>query len=279
MTPTLNTTSSLGISAEGAARRVIGFVRENSTVLDVGGHLGIFSEAIISMYNEKFSNTFLNIGIFEPRYLFYLCQIERMAILDDPKWEKKKRFTHPNTINMEFFNFALGEKDYETKTLLVSPDGNTEDNIPSGWNTLLEVDPLANDDGIDDWKAKMDHEYVLIRSLSSVIHSLNQKFSNDVSVIKIDVEGFEGMVIRGALPWLRQISLEKKILPIFIVEVGWGIERHPQAEANTKTYRELVSIGYCDIVLPRTFTTDVLFIPRSIDPTCSKHQLWEGGRL
>ena len=40
-----------------------------------------------------------------------------------------------------------------------------------------------------------------------------------------------------------------------------------------------VSIGYCDIVLPRTFTTDVLFIPRSIDPTCSKHQLWEGGRL
>ena len=132
---------------------------------------------------------------------------------------------------MEFFNFALGEKDYETKTLLVSPDGNTEDNIPSGWNTLLEVDPLANDDGIDDW------------------------------------------------PWLRKISLEKKILPIFIVEVGWGIERHPQAEANTKTYRELVSIGYCDIVLPRTFTTDVLFIPRSIDPTCSKHQLWEGGRL
>ena len=64
---------------------------------------------------------------------------------------------------MEFFNFALGEKDYETKTLLVSPDGNTEDDIPSGWNTLLEVDPLANDDGIDDWKAKMDHEYVLIR--------------------------------------------------------------------------------------------------------------------
>ncbi len=84
LTPTLNTTSSLGISAEGAARRVIGFVRENSTVLDIGGHLGIFSEAIISMYNEKFSNTFLNIGIFEPRYLFYLCQIERMAILDDP---------------------------------------------------------------------------------------------------------------------------------------------------------------------------------------------------
>ena len=98
-------------------------------------------------------------------------------------------------------------------------------------------------------------------------------------MIKIDVEGFEGMVIRGALPWLRKISLEKKILPIFIVEVGWGIERHPQAEANTKTYRELVSIGYCDIVLPRIFTTDVLFIPRSIDPTCSKHQLWEGGRL
>ena len=60
LTPTLNTTSSLGISAEGAARRVIGFVRENSTVLDVGGHLGIFSEAIISMYNEKFSNTFLS---------------------------------------------------------------------------------------------------------------------------------------------------------------------------------------------------------------------------
>ena len=51
---------------------------------------------------------------------------------------------------MEFFNFALGEKDYETKTLLVSPDGNTEDDIPSGWNTLLEVDPLANDDGIDE---------------------------------------------------------------------------------------------------------------------------------
>ena len=33
-------------SAEGAAMRVVQFVRPNSTVIDVGGHLGRFAEAI-----------------------------------------------------------------------------------------------------------------------------------------------------------------------------------------------------------------------------------------
>jgi len=114
--PSLNVTSSLGLSAEGAARRVIEFVRENSTVLDIGGHLGIFSEAIISMYNDKFSNTSLNIGIFEPRRLLHLCQIERMALGD----KKKERFLRPNRINVQFFNYALGEKEYGIETLYVT---------------------------------------------------------------------------------------------------------------------------------------------------------------
>ena len=54
LTPTLNTTSSLGISAEGAARRVIGFVRENSTVLDIGGHLGIFQRQLLACTMKNF---------------------------------------------------------------------------------------------------------------------------------------------------------------------------------------------------------------------------------
>ena len=108
---------------------------------------------------------------------------------------------------------------------------------------------------------------------------LDDIIENKVSFIKIDVEGFEGMVIRGALSWLRGISTQNKILPVFIVEVAWGHELHPYAEENFETYRELVSIGYCEIVLPVIYTMDVLFIPRKIDPSCSKYKLWEGGRI
>ena len=254
-------------SAEAAARRVEQFVRPNSTVIDVGGHLGRFAEAIYRSGKQPRS-----IFIFEPLRLLHLCQIKRLGRIVN-------QFGSPQ---FKFFNYALGNADNSVESIKVAPGKWTSSVLPQGWNTILDADPVldAPDSDLPNWKDVMRRESIVVRTLSNILDETASHMYEDISVIKIDTEGYEGEVLRGALPLLKRISQNaNKILPVMVIETGWGIERHPHKEKNLETFQQLVNLGYCNIPLPRQQTMDVLWVPREVDPSCSKHKLWEGGRL
>ena len=120
----------------------------------------------------------------------------------------------------------------------------------------------------------MRPETVVVRRLSRFLeedHILGDDV--DVSVIKIDTEGFEGAVLRGALPWMRALAAAGRPLPVLIVEVAWG-RLHPQLDANLKTFAELAELGFCPIDITAFDTTlDVVVLPRRLDPECASQEV------
>lgn len=84
------------------------------------------------------------------------------------------------------------------------------------------------------------------------------------SVIKIDVEGAEYLVLRGLLPALK--SWDKR--PPILCEIGWGAKGHPDWDAELAVFAELAALGYrattlegASVVLEEVDKTcDVLFL-------------------
>ena len=85
-------------SAEGAALRVAGFVRPNSTVVDIGGHLGRFSEAIIALGALPLTTL-----IFEPVRVLHLCQIQRLGNVSN------NFGSHPFMQSCHYFSIASSD--------------------------------------------------------------------------------------------------------------------------------------------------------------------------
>ena len=271
------------ISAWEAAERIAPFVTKGSTVLDIGGHLGMFSQSLLAMTSTATHP--IHIAIFEPLGLLHACEVLRLGRgrFEAATLAPMPRLDAPaNASKLSFHHLAIGEHDQSVATILVAPPPSDEfGRLPSGWNTVLQRDPIAEAKAGEngDWKAAMGSETIVIRSLSALIadgllHSSGVECKvtkqcasvNKVSAIKVDVEGFEGRVIRGAMQWLRTLSAEE--LPVWLVEVAWGTDVHPERVANLETYRELEKLGYCPLQLPRSYTADVLFIPRVMDPLC-----------
>jgi FkbM family methyltransferase len=84
------------------------------------------------------------------------------------------------------------------------------------------------------------------------------------SVIKIDVEGAEYLVLRGLLPALRSWDTRPPIL----CEVAWGAQGHPAWDAELEVFEELKQLGYRPtnldgepVVLEEiTQTQDIMFV-------------------
>jgi FkbM family methyltransferase len=60
------------------------------------------------------------------------------------------------------------------------------------------------------------------------------------SVVKIDVEGAEYLVLRGLLPALKRWDERPPIL----CEIGWGAKGHPNWDAELAVFAELAALGY-----------------------------------
>ena len=116
----------------------------------------------------------------------------------------------------------------------------TNENI--GWNTFLTTDPNQ----APGFTANLDSETCAVVRLDD-LHLTN------VGFIKIDVEGFEWRVLRGA--W-ETIARSK---PYILVEVGWGT-RHPEWALCAATYEMLFSLGYQRVDFTDV-TQDILFTP------------------
>ncbi len=119
-----------------------------------------------------------------------------------------------------------------------------------GWNTL-----------IDEKAAGMTPQRITVRRFERV------GLAEVPSVIKIDVEGAEYLVLRGLLPALR--TWEKR--PPILCEIGWG-QSHPSWSEELDVFGELAALGYraTDLdgapveVTELTQTTDVLFLPEHV---------------
>ncbi len=85
------------------------------------------------------------------------------------------------------------------------------------------------------------------------------------SVVKIDVEGAEYLVLRGLLPAIRTWDPRPPIL----CEIGWGAKGHPAWNDELAVFEELKQLGYRPTTLEGepvvleeiSRTCDVMFLP------------------
>ena len=186
---------------------------ENNDILDIGSNVGFFSEAIIKNIGYK------SIHLFEPSREYLEYSKQSLSQYD----------------NVHFNNYGLGSE-AEIKTLYKCPNANI------GWNTFLKKDPAQADTFINNM---VEEECVLKK--------LDDYEIDNVSFIKIDVEGFEDEVLEGGM------NLISKHKPYILVEVGWGTE-HPNWENCEKQYNRLFDVGYKKATF-KSRTEDILFEP------------------
>jgi FkbM family methyltransferase len=102
-----------------------------------------------------------------------------------------------------------------------------------GWNTFI---PERTD-------ADMELMEVEVRPLDSLETSM--------SVLKIDVEGYEAQVIEGAAQTIQRCH------PAIVMELGWGVN-HPNWKGQVAMMEWLFSEGYQRIPYEFETTTDVV---------------------
>jgi FkbM family methyltransferase len=117
-----------------------------------------------------------------------------------------------------------------------------------GWNTMIA-----------DRASYMTPQRITVRRFDGIGLSVVP------SVIKIDVEGAEYLVLRGLLPALRAWDTRPPIL----CEIGWGADGHPDWKDELVVFGELLDLGYRPTTLEGepvvleeiSKTMDVLFLP------------------
>ena len=172
------------------------YVKPGSTVVDVGGHIGVHTLSLSKLVGENGV-----VHVFEPQVKLFTELLLNMRLNDRS--------------NIVFHRKALGDKKQTVELNVTDPtnEGNTSIGLGGDKVQMQRLDDL--------------------------------KLTN-VSLIKIDVEGYEEQVIEGAL---KTIASQK---PILIIEI-WGDEECP------KKIEKIKSLGYQAFNIANVH--DYLFIP------------------
>jgi FkbM family methyltransferase len=202
-------------------RKVKDLLPPDAVVLDIGANMGLFTEEL------RVAHPCSSCHLFEPVREYFALLEQRFAGLPD----------------VHCHNLALGNEDEAVKTIFRAPTGKL------GWNTFLREDPGQPSGTIPDDMVPEDCRMTSLDTFCT-IHGIST-----ADLIKIDVEGYEGEVLRGALPFLARI--ERK--PVLLIEVGWGVH-HPRWRENEALYQSLFALGYQTVSFKK-FTEDVVFIP------------------
>jgi FkbM family methyltransferase len=149
------------------------FVAEGDLVIDIGANIGVYT-----MYLSNFVGIKGKVLSIEPiplTYSFLLYNIDRLRLL-----------------NIEPHNVGIADKEFTSKMYI--PTGG------SGENYFRAKRLDANDKISDMNLSGIEVKFV---SLDKLLVSLNQS----ISFIKIDVEGFEMSVLKGAIKTLENYKL------------------------------------------------------------------------
>lgn len=199
-------------------------LNSESVIFDVGSNIGLFTLAICESHPYK------KVFLFEPVREYF---------------EASKKLLKAYS-NLTFVNKGASD---QAQKLTIYKNKNLA-NI--GWNSFLEKDPMRPDQLLP--KDKMEPEECELISLSEFC---SQNKIEKVDLIKIDVEGFEYLVIAGLLSFLEGLTPENR--PYLFVEVGWGTN-HPNWDIAGQIYEKLFCIGYKRISFCQK-TMDILFEP------------------
>lgn len=175
---------------------------ENGVVIDIGGNIGTFTIPLAKQFpNIKFN-------VYEPQRIIYyqLCANIIINSLDN------------------VYAYEYGISDKEQELLIELPDYSKEGNIGA-----FSLDPETRENQYE-VSTKGSQEYIITTTLDS----LNIK---DIKLIKIDVEGMELAVIRGALKTL----IDNEYPPIFFE--AWTFKEWFQPKRK-ELIEFLESLGY-----------------------------------
>lgn len=175
-------------------------------ILDIGANIGYYSYSLL----KKIPMFRGIVHLFEPvEHLAKLCRMT-MDLFE-------------GRIKRHIWNIALSDKN-GTEILYVD----TAENMSNiGWNTFIK----------EQTQAGMIPEKVESRRLDNLIVINNP---DNIGFIKIDVEGAEYKVLDGMIPMFLGI----KELPVMVVEVGWGKDRHPHWDRELLMFRTFEKMGY-----------------------------------
>jgi FkbM family methyltransferase len=154
------------------------------TLLDVGANMGQYASEIREW---GFENRILS---FEPTSTAFKALSQKAS--GDAQWQ--------------VFNFAVGAE-----------DGSAEINVASNWGASSSLLPMldAHKDCAPDTKY-VATEHVAVKTLDHAVANLIAP--NEVLMLKMDVQGFEHFVLRGAtsiLPQVRLIECELSFVPLY----------------------------------------------------------------
>jgi len=198
------------------------YIKPNSVILDIGANIGTHTVGIIN-YFKKYPPTNTTIISFEPQKIMYdaLCHNVKQS--------------EPN-INFILHNVGLSDKNNIIYNIV--PDYKNTDN-PGGFGLVFNDKPTNNP-----------------REEKVSINTLDIFDLSNISFIKIDVEGHENEVIKGAENTI------KKSKPVMIVEILGG---HPYDNASNEekqyisnTIKYIEGLGYSSTLISYS---DYLFLP------------------
>jgi FkbM family methyltransferase len=154
------------------------FLRANDTFVDIGSNIGLFSLHAAQVVGENGK-----VFAFEPTPLTYNRLNENIRLNDFEKI---------------IYSYNIGLSDKKGKLFLnISTDGH------DAWNTFAKQDD----------KIFSDKVAIPVDSLDGFLESQLNHFTENIDLIKIDVEGWEQYVLSGA-----RSLLSKENAPVLMVE-------------------------------------------------------------
>lgn len=225
-----------------------------SVIFDVGSNIGSFTKMISQ--NVKYDE----IHLFEPVKEIYDYSVDNLKDIENviinnkgisDKPEDKLLYKCPKNLNKKIRQVGILQS--RGKILLEVRGCGGESNI--GWNTMVDYDPgqTYTYSGANGFYKYMDKEIV---SCITIDDYVEQKNIRSLDLIKIDVEGYCGPVLKGALKSIERFK------PLLFVEICWGT-KHPNWETNKLIYKNILDMGYktvnCDNLLEQGFSGDLIF--------------------
>ena len=212
-------------------------ITQDSEFIDIGANIGLVSLATKIIALQKFK-TIKKIHCFEPNN-------EIFSIL------KKNTTTSSSNSNFELYQLALSN----TKSHLCNMKFHPQNN---GCSFISKI--IDKDKGIDIKYKFQTHDHLFTNEINVniptlTLDSLIYRFSN-VSVVKIDVEGFECFVLEGAKDFLQTFK------PHLIIEVLDENVQHCHALLHSYNYSFVKNID----------NQDYLFSPNQVAVAISKKQ-------
>jgi FkbM family methyltransferase len=195
---------------------------ENDIVFDIGANLGKFTEYIRAQCQDKC------------KIIAFECMPEYSAYI-------QAKMVHPQHDDKTFV-IAKGLSDVSNKNARIFMDPTN-----FGWNSII----------VEKVERNMIERYVeLVRlddlDLSSLVNL------KKVRLIKIDTEGAEALVIKGARQFLKSLFPR----PILLIEIAWGKDEHPMWDKVIIEFEWLFSNGWKRIDLNEMHDTqDVVLFP------------------